>query len=341
MRPKVICLTPVRNEGWILEKFLACASLWADHIIVADQHSEDRSVEIALGFEKVTLIRNPELGFNEPERQKMLIDAARRIPGPRLLVALDADEFLTPNFFDGPEWTRALSAPPGTAILAKRENIRPDFRYYWTDAEILIGYVDDGLEHAGLPIHSCRLPFSSEAPKMAMDEIRLLHYQYTDWDRMSSKHRWYLCWERINNPRRSPVGLYRQYHHMYGLGDGSLKEAPGWWFEGYAKHGIDMRNTPREGNYWWDREVLRLFEEHGAEKFKRDAVWSTDWVMKARTLNVDNPDRFIDPRSIFDKAVQLWLAKTQANNARVWVRFVDKCLSALWRLRLAMYGSAR
>ena len=36
---KIICLTPVKNEGWILERFLKCTSLWADYIIIADQSS--------------------------------------------------------------------------------------------------------------------------------------------------------------------------------------------------------------------------------------------------------------------------------------------------------------
>ena len=31
-RPKIICLTPVKNEEWILRRFLRLASLWADHI---------------------------------------------------------------------------------------------------------------------------------------------------------------------------------------------------------------------------------------------------------------------------------------------------------------------
>ena len=96
-KPVVICLTPVRNEEWILDRFLRCASLWADHIIVADQGSDDRSREIARSFPKVTLIRNDSAEFNEPERQKMLIDAARQIPGPRLLISRSEPPPRTPD----------------------------------------------------------------------------------------------------------------------------------------------------------------------------------------------------------------------------------------------------
>ena len=100
-KPLIICLTPVKNEAWILDKFIQCASLWADCIIIADQMSTDGSRDIALKYPKVRLIDNDSEAFNEPERQKLLVDAARQIHfngQRRLLISLDADEFLTSNF---------------------------------------------------------------------------------------------------------------------------------------------------------------------------------------------------------------------------------------------------
>src|SRR6266513_1643562 len=102
-RPLVICLTPVKNEEWIIEKFLACTSLWADHIILADQGSTDRTTEIAKNFSKVVLIKNYDEQFNEHFRQQLLVDKAREFPGKKLLIALDADEFFTGNIFTHPE----------------------------------------------------------------------------------------------------------------------------------------------------------------------------------------------------------------------------------------------
>ena len=40
-----ICVTPVRNEAWIIDRFLAAAKTWADHVIVADQQSSDGTLE--------------------------------------------------------------------------------------------------------------------------------------------------------------------------------------------------------------------------------------------------------------------------------------------------------
>src|SRR6185503_6148705 len=100
--PVVICLTPVRNEAWILERFLACTSLWADHIVIADQLSVDGSREIAERHPKVTLVKIETDVYDEFPRRKAMIDAARRFPGPRVLVAIDADEALSLSVLTSP-----------------------------------------------------------------------------------------------------------------------------------------------------------------------------------------------------------------------------------------------
>ena len=83
MTPKLICLPPVLNEAWILERFIKCASLWADHIIIADQGSTDGSVEIAKRYEKVIFIDNQTDGdFNEMKMRAPLFEAANKIEGP-------------------------------------------------------------------------------------------------------------------------------------------------------------------------------------------------------------------------------------------------------------------
>ena len=79
--------------------------------------------------------------------------------------------------------------------------------------------------------------------------------------------------------------------------------------EFYAQHGIDMFKTNVEHTYWWDREILRLFREHGVERFAGLDVWDTDWEKRrqsAVSLGIQGiPDQPISPPTGGRKAFAL------------------------------------
>lgn len=332
--PTVICLTPIKNEAWILERFLKCASLWADHIIVADQGSNDNSREIASGFQKVILIENSSSTYSEVHRQKLLIDAARQIPGPRLLIALDADEMLTANFNDSPEWQSVLEAPKGTVIRFEWANLMPGISSYWSPGYNLpLGFMDDGTEHVGEKIHSARIPLPASAPTLALQRIKVLHYQYTIWERMESKHRWYQCWERLNNCERTPVNIYRQYHHVHAIPSAQIQSLPDEWLRGYEKQGIDMTATYKEEMFWWDIEVLEWLDKYGPSKFRREAIWDIDWQSLSQKKSLQKKsDNYRDPRNKFERLIQSrWLPKTQKYKDKYLVSLIDGVLDLIWR----------
>lgn len=327
--PTVICLTPVRNEAWILDRFFRCASVWADHIVVAEQGSDDGSLEIARAYPKVTLLENPSATFNEPERQKMLIAAARRFPGPRILVALDADEALTANFRSSPDWAALLAAAPGTVVYFRWANLRPGVRSYWSPVHSLpFAFVDDGSDHVGKAMHNPRVPVPPGAPQLRLQDIRVLHYQYADWDRMESKHRWYQCLERLAWPSRSAIEIYRTYHHMYEVRRGDVHGLPDEWLSGYEALGIDMRSIGGQATYWWDREVLNLFASNTAERFRREAIWGVDWTALAKTITPGTRVPCEDPRSVGDRLAHRWLSMTQPYQTHALVRRVDRVLAS-------------
>jgi Glycosyl transferase family 2 len=91
--PKVICLTPVRNESWIIKPFLAASKMWADHVIVAEGCS-DGTLELLQSTRDVETIINAAKTYDE-RPQRLLVDKAREIPGKRILIVLDADEILS------------------------------------------------------------------------------------------------------------------------------------------------------------------------------------------------------------------------------------------------------
>ena len=307
-------MTPVLNEAWILERFLQCTSLWADHIIIADQKSTDGSREIARRFPKVKIVDNASGTYDENQRQQMLVAEARRIPGPRLLLALDADEFFTANFLTHPEWDTILRAPPGTVISFPWPFVHSrgtELGYFLLAKEQIAGFMDDESGHQGAVIHSCRVPTPPGARRLQLRAIKLMHYCLMDYSRAESRLRWYRSWEQVNRGKH-PIEIYRFYNTLFAVPHNAVKPVPAEWIEGYERQGIDMTSTNRDGSYRWDRDVVQMFEEHGTARFKRLSIWDADWSNLHAEMHPDKPrKRFDDPRNGFEKLVHRWLRWTQ------------------------------
>lgn len=328
VRPTIVCIMPVKNEAWILERSLSCASRWADHIVIADQCSTDGSQDIARRFAKVVLVDNVSEDYSEAERQDLLLKKAREYPSPRLLISLDADEVLTANYAFSAEWASVLRASPGTVIDMRRANLAPSLGEYWLEAgDYGRGFMDDGSGHAGTDIHGPLLPEPHSATRLKLREVKLLHYQYTDWDRMKRKHRWYECWERLNHAWRSPTDIYRQYHHMDASVALALRPVPKDWLEGYLESGIDMSSVRHEPVVWFDRDVHDWLHAYGPERFRRDAVWDPDPASLCALLGCsDDSGPLRDERRMADRAVHRWLRMTQARSSSTVVRAVDRMI---------------
>ena len=223
MPPLIICLTPVKNEAWILDRFLQCASLWADHIIIADQMSTDGSREIALKYPKVILVDNPNIGeFNEYKMRNILFEQGRLIEGEKIFVVLDADEVLSGNFLQSEEWDTVKKANKGDYFSLDLINIRLDLKCHWQASQLKRIYADDNTKYNADIIHTAHIPIPQNGVHKILDEIKILHYQFTDWARMQSKHRWYQCFEMINRPHLHPISIFRIYHHMYAIDKSQL-----------------------------------------------------------------------------------------------------------------------
>lgn len=191
-KPKIVCMTSMRNDSWILKNFLDCARTWADWVIIGDHNSTDDSASIARSYDCVKVIpHQPSSSFLE--RRRDLLGEARKIPDPRLLFFLDSDEMLSANWTYSPEWTRMLNAQPGARFSLNWLEILPGLKeaaVFWMDAVL----VDDGTEYPlGERIHGSRLPgITNDAIKL--NDIKLLHYNLIDPGRIFSKHRYFKCY---------------------------------------------------------------------------------------------------------------------------------------------------
>ncbi|MFA6962997.1 MAG: glycosyltransferase family 2 protein [Opitutaceae bacterium] len=329
---KVICLTPVRNEAWILPTFLTAASLWADVIIVADQGSTDGSVEISKSFEKVILIHNTSGDYSEAGRQLMLISAARNYPSPRILVALDADEFLSPSIVSPSWFGRLLANGPGAYARVPFFNVKPGLNHGWVGhTNFIAAWVDNNRPHFPDLIHSQRLPVSHDDPIVVPQSgAVVMHWQFVAPARMRSKHRWYMVWERLNRPERSAVHIYRQYHHMYAIKRSELKSVPVGWLKWYEERGVKLAEIMDDGRHWWDSDVLSQIAKHGAGHFSREAIWSHDWQRSAGLVGLKSPEGFADSRTVGEKLAHIWLRSTQRWQSWFLVRAGDRILRSIW-----------
>jgi glycosyltransferase involved in cell wall biosynthesis len=327
LEPKVICVTPVKNEAWILDRFLQCASTWADHIIIADQGSTDGSLEIIRRYPKVMPVDAPCEDFNMGKMRQSILATARTIPGPRIIIALDADEALSANWKESAEWNSIKNAKPGTVLRFQWANLMPDGESVWIpETNILMGFVDDDSSYEEMPIDEPRVPCTATSPSLIMKDIRVLHYQYTDWARMQSKQRWYQAWELLNSDRR-PFKIFRQYRHMY---DVHQVPRPQHWFAGYEAQGIDMSSVNQDGIYRWDRELLDLFTTHGLQPFRKLDIWHRDWSEYARQIHYpESSTSFSDPRNALEKLVLSWLHNTQSQSRQLRIRILQNMLRIL------------
>ncbi len=66
---------------------------------------------------------------------------------------LDADEVLSANFMDNPEWQSVLNSPSGTVLQIQRVNLTSEVHTYWTENDFPRGFMDDGTEYIGTDIH--------------------------------------------------------------------------------------------------------------------------------------------------------------------------------------------
>lgn len=328
----IICITPVKNEAACLERFLRAASLWADRIIVADQGSTDGSVEICNKHSKVTVVENNDSTYDERHRSAILLDEARRTPGRRLLVSLDADELLSANVLREQEWRSAVEADPGTAFGMDWVQLLPSMTKCWvSDNQRYFAFLDDGSTHRQDRIHAERLPISGEVRKVRLDRIKVLHYQYTDWGHMKRKQIWYQCWERLHTKPFDPVALYRKYHHMDAIPARSVRNTEMAWFKNYMESGVDALRPHRGTTDSFDRDIVDWMCSNGPDRFRTLDIWDVDWTEVSRRFYVPNQPSIADPRRVIDKAVSLWLRRTQSWSKSIPIRALDHCLKVFYR----------
>lgn len=277
---KIVVLTPVRNEAWILDSFLRACCVFADHVLIADQGSIDGSVARINGIPGVEVIQNTEMRYNEAERIQLLIGEARKQFGKDLiLVALDADEIFINTEQSLREWERIRQLPSGTVLRFSKPDVLDEGGLALADMGCVwkLGYVDDGAEHQPQEIHAQRVPAPTGAPIYDATDIKFIHVNLIRKNAHRAKRRMYCVIENL----RDTHPLYRRllsYSRWVDFSKGvQTKRIPDEWHLGLSDVGLSLHGIQETGPFWQDYEVLQKFNEFGTARFYLDDIWDVDW----------------------------------------------------------------
>jgi len=273
---KIISLIPVKNEDWILNYTLKNVSKFSDHIIVADQMSEDKSREICKKYKKVILLDNKEKFHSNKIRWHML-DTARNFEGNNLIFSIDADEFISPLIINEIENIKN-QIKPGTTISFQWIQLWKSLQFYrndgvWQNSFKPIAFWDDRkMDYVREHItndHIGRVPYDKPYPNVKMEKYPLLHLQFAAWKKSQIKQAWYRCSEIILEKNKSAKHINHTYAETFDSKQVKLKTIQPEWIKD-----IELPdNIENIGSEWHIKQIFSWFDECGIEKFEPLQIW--------------------------------------------------------------------
>jgi hypothetical protein len=283
-RTKLIALTHTRNEDWVLGLSLRASLSYCDAVVVTDHLSSDRTGEILDAAARefpdrpISVRRSEDREWREADARQEQLERARALGGSHFVI-VDADEVPTANLLPR---LRDLALRPAAGSIMSMPMISP---YHCSDV-----YRWDGAwgEKNRIPWAFCDTPalhwkigdgyqLHRRAPLGSRDCGKLLrrrsagglfHLQFTSLARLRCKAVWYKLNETLSYPgKRTPAQLNRMYDWTLHEHDRMKKFAvPDEWWAGYRERGWLRHYTP-ETKPWQLREIQRIVEAHGRERF--------------------------------------------------------------------------
>ncbi len=324
-KPLLIVLTPVFNEAWILPAFLRATSLWADYIIIADQMSTDGSRDLYPQFEKVIVVDNPRKEMHQAATRRLLFAAAKKIPGDKIVFALDADEFLSGDFVHTESWRTILNSQPGDMFCFRWMNLAADMNHYSTwQPYCWAAHVEKGLFDGEFPdnfIHEWRIPWPKHVnQEYTFDDISFLHFARVNTVRQRNKERFYQVSQSAPMPSYSGIAFHRSYHQKRVEKSYVL---PADAFAFYKAHNLDvtsMLNLQDEGKHYTE-SVIKNFAKKGICFFRKLDIWDDEFLLR---------NHLDDPRRPIDKLIHWYLRKTVKISDTFFIRAIDYLLKRVY-----------
>ena len=330
-RPKIIVITPVRNEAWVLDAFLTCTSSWADYIILADQHSDDGTREIAQKYEKVILIDNPTQEWYEYLCRTKLLEEAAKIPGDKIIFGLDADEFLSEGFEKTESWQNIMNAKGNQIFCFNWLNLFDNYstveytniHFEWAaHFDSSLDFVEEYRKRERHAVHCARVPCleGDEAEYVNVDDFWVVHLAKLNHQRIRQKFDFYqVTWVDKNQEKANPIGMYRGYNKYYPDELSHLEQPIKLCCKGDDTDYSYLVKSSDYGKHYVD-EMVQVFRREGTDKFLKLCIWDNPYL-KAIGINPQIPFKY--------RFLHWYLRKTQHKANNGVVKFLDRVLKRI------------
>lgn len=280
---KKILIIPVKNEEWILNHTLTCASLFFDHIIIADEKSTDDTPNIYKKFPKVIYFQNEAKTYDEGNRRQILLDAARKIEGNNFIAHLAADEIFSANILNTNVFDEMIKGKePGTAFsyqwvqLWRSENKYRDDTSVWSNFDRPFAFIDDrkvqfepGFAHLSI------IPESLVLKAISIPHIKVLHYQFVDFNRILRKQRWAKLLEfgHYTQPTFLKSCILNNKYYVYKDEAGiQLTDTPATWLDAYPPYVISA-----DSSQWHVSKSKEFIGMYGVNTLYWLDIWDYAW----------------------------------------------------------------
>ena len=331
--PKIIVITPVRNEAWVLDAFLTCTSSWADYIILADQHSDDGTREIAAKYEKVILIDNPTQEWYEYLCRTRLLEEAVKIPGNKIIFGLDADEFLSEGFEKTDSWEKIIGSKENEIFCFNWLNLFDNFttveftnmHFEWAaHFDDSIDFVEEYKQWEKHAVHYMRVPClkGDKIRYTNVDDFWVVHLAKLNHEKMRQKFDFYqVTWVDKNKEKANPISMYRNYNKYYPEKMSVLDSPVKLCCKGEIKDYSYLVSSSDYGKHYVN-EMLQVFKREGTDKFLKLCIWDNPYL-KAAGINPRIPLKY--------KLLHSYLKKTQPRADNRIIKWWDKVLKRIYR----------
>lgn len=326
---KIIALTHVKNDAWCVGKAIEHLRVWADEVIVADECSNDGSVEIYQRFRdcpNVHIVENrPKFNFNTPDLRNYMLSLAREFDGNNLIFEIHADEIMSAEILRPEIRDRLLAClRPRSAIMMPWTTLwRHPLEYradksIWSRTWSWFGYWDDrSAKFEGAYFHGSRIPEKYLANRVDIDFLQVLHYQFVNVGYERSKQALYHIYERNHFPDENIEYINKKYAIAFDERNLKVARLDPRHVVPWIEMGIALdEEFPEHVFNWRDVEILRNLHRHGIDRYRELNIWYIDWEEKRKEaikLGYDElPSQpVVDSRGLSTRLAHRWLMSTQ------------------------------